>query len=60
VIYTPDAVRGFAVAWWRPDAPARFAVARRTLTPDRPHIDPRDRADALATSHANETTTISS
>ena len=47
VIYTPDAVRGFAVAWWRPDAPDRFAVARRTLTPDRPHIDPRDRADAL-------------
>jgi SAM-dependent methyltransferase len=48
VTYTPDGVPGFAVAWWRPDAPDRFATARRTLTPDRPHIDPRDREDTLA------------
>lgn len=52
VTYTPDDVPGFAIAWWRPDAPARFAAARRALTPDRPHIDPRDRADALGTHDA--------
>lgn len=48
VTYTPGGVQGFAVAWWRPDAPARFAAARRALTPERPHLDPRDREDALA------------
>jgi len=47
VTYTPDGVPGFAVAWWRPDAPARWAAARRSLAPDRPHVDPRDREDAL-------------
>jgi SAM-dependent methyltransferase len=47
VTYTPDGVPGFAIAWWRPDAPARLATARRALTPDRPHVDPRDRDDAL-------------
>jgi len=47
--YTPDGVRGFAVAWWRPDAPSRLARARRALTLERPHVDPRDREDALAT-----------
>jgi hypothetical protein len=52
VTYTPDGVPGFAVAWWRPDAPAHLAVARRTLTADRPHLDPRDREDALAGSAA--------
>jgi hypothetical protein len=48
VTYTPDGVPGFAVAWWRPDAPPRFAAARRALTPERPHLDPRDRDDVLA------------
>lgn len=48
VTYTPASVRGFAVAWWRPDAPDRFVAARRELLPDRPHIDPRDREEALA------------
>jgi SAM-dependent methyltransferase len=48
VTYTPDGVPGFAVAWWRPDAPARFATACRALTPERPHVDPRDREDVLA------------
>jgi hypothetical protein len=48
VSYTPWWVRGFAVAWWRPDGPDRFAFARRALSPDRPHIDARDREDALA------------
>jgi methylase of polypeptide subunit release factors len=48
VTYTPDGVPGFAIAWWRPDAPPRLATARRTLTPERPHLDPRDRDDALA------------
>lgn len=50
VSYTPDGVPGFAVAWWRPDAPVHLATARRALTPDRPHLDPRDRADALGAS----------
>ncbi len=48
VTCTPDGVPGFAVAWWRPDAPPRLATARRALTPERPHLDPRDRDDALA------------
>jgi SAM-dependent methyltransferase len=48
VTYTPADVRGFAIAWWRPGAPARFASVRRALTPDRPHIDPADREEALA------------
>jgi SAM-dependent methyltransferase len=48
VTYTPEGVRGFAVAWWRPDGPDRFAAVRRDLTPGRPHIDPADRAAALA------------
>jgi SAM-dependent methyltransferase len=47
VTYTPDGVPGFAVAWWRPDAPPRLATARRALTPERPHLDPSDRDDAL-------------
>ena len=47
VTYTPDGVPGFAIAWWRPDAPSRLATAARALTPDRPHLDPRDRDDAL-------------
>jgi len=48
VTYTPASVRGFAVAWWRPDAPDRFVTARRALTPERPHLDPSDREDVLA------------
>jgi hypothetical protein len=47
VTYTPDGVPGFAVAWWRPDAPPRLATTRRALTPERPHLDPQDRDDAL-------------
>jgi SAM-dependent methyltransferase len=47
VTYTPDEVRGFAVAWWRPDAPDRFVATARALTPDRPHVDPSDRERAL-------------
>jgi SAM-dependent methyltransferase len=48
VTYTPVGAGGFAVAWWRPDAPHRFVAAHRALTPDRPHLDPRDREDALS------------
>jgi SAM-dependent methyltransferase len=48
VSYTPEGSPGFAIAWWRPDAPDRLVVSRRGLTPDRPHLDPRDREDALA------------
>jgi SAM-dependent methyltransferase len=48
VRYTPDGVPGFAIAWWRPDAPARLVSTHRALTAERPHLDPRDRDDALA------------
>lgn len=48
VTYTPDDSRAFAVAWWRPDGPDRWVAGRRALTPDRPHLDPGDREDALA------------
>jgi len=48
VTYTPVGAGGFAVAWWCPDAPDRFVAAHRELTPDRPHLEPRDRDDALA------------
>lgn len=48
VTYTPDGVRGFAVAWWRPDGPSRLVDVHRALTADRPHLTPRDRDDALA------------
>jgi SAM-dependent methyltransferase len=48
VAYAPGAP-SFGVLWWRPDAPARAAFAYRELTAARPHLDPRDRDDALAT-----------
>jgi SAM-dependent methyltransferase len=48
VAYTPDGAPGFAVAWWRPDAPDRLVVSHRALTPDRPHLEPLDREAALA------------
>jgi SAM-dependent methyltransferase len=49
VAYTPvDATRGFAVAWWRPDAAPRHVSARRLLTEARPHLDHEDLAAALA------------
>jgi SAM-dependent methyltransferase len=48
VHYTPEDVPGFAIAWWRPDAPDRFVATRRALTAERPHLEPRDRDDALA------------
>jgi hypothetical protein len=44
--YTPEPPH-FAVTWWRPDAPPRQIRARRALTIDRPHLDHRDRDDAL-------------
>lgn len=47
VAYTPPGERGYAITWWRPDAPARRVIARRMLTPIRPHLDPRDREEAL-------------
>jgi SAM-dependent methyltransferase len=43
VTYAPD----LAVLWWRPDAPELVATGARTLTPDRPHVDVRDRDDAI-------------
>jgi SAM-dependent methyltransferase len=38
IAYTPPGVRGFAVAWWRPDAEPRLVSARRELTAQRPHV----------------------
>ncbi len=48
VVYTPPGEHGYAITWWTPDAPARRIIARRLLTPIRPHLEPRDREDALA------------
>ena len=48
VVYSPPDVRPFAVTWWQPDAPARRVRVRRELTRARPHLDPRDRDEALA------------
>lgn len=47
VVYTPPSTKAFAMLWWRPDAPARRVVARRPMTPERPHVDLRDRDDAV-------------
>ncbi len=43
VAYAPD----MAVLWWRPDAPELLATAERMLTANRPHVDIRDRDDAI-------------
>jgi SAM-dependent methyltransferase len=48
VVYTPAGTRPFGVAWWRPDAESRQILARRALTPDRPHLDAADRDAARA------------
>lgn len=48
VAYTPDHVRGFAVAWWRPDGENRLVHARRLLTEPRPHLTHEDRITAMA------------
>ncbi len=48
VVYTPPGEHGYAVTWWTPDAPSRRVIARRMLTPIRPHLEPADREDALA------------
>ncbi|MEO6772248.1 MAG: hypothetical protein ABI467_04405 [Kofleriaceae bacterium] len=49
VAYTPAGEpREFAVAWWRPDAAPCRVLARRVLTPARPHLDHTDREAALA------------
>lgn len=48
VVYTPPSTKAFAILWWRPDAPARRVVGRRLMTPERPHVDLRDRDDAAA------------
>jgi len=48
VTYTPPGVPGFAVAWWRPDAPERLIVTRRDLTEQQPHLTFRDYEAAIA------------
>jgi hypothetical protein len=47
VVYTPVDVTAFSVTWWRPHLPARRLTARRLLTPARPHLETRDREDAV-------------
>ena len=47
-VYTPPSTKQFAILWWRPDAAARRVVGRRAMTPQRPHVDLRDRDDAAA------------
>lgn len=48
VTYTPEHARGFAVAWWRPDAPARLVQTRRDLTETQPHLTFADYEAAIA------------
>ncbi len=48
VAYTPEGVRGFAIAWWRPAGENRLIRARRALTACRPHLVHEDRLDAVA------------
>ena len=50
VVYTPEEVRGFAVAWWRPDGEHRLVRARRMLANPRPHLTHEDRLDAMTRS----------
>jgi len=52
VAYTPDGVRGFAIAWWRPDGEDRLVRARRMLANPRPHLTYEDRLDAMTRSLA--------
>jgi SAM-dependent methyltransferase len=47
IAYTPAEVRGFAVAWWKPDGEDRLVRARRPLTEQRPHLTHEDRLAAL-------------
>jgi hypothetical protein len=47
IAYTPEGMRGFAVAWWRPDGEDRLVRARRPLTEQRPHLTHEDRIAAL-------------
>ncbi len=43
VEYTPYGTRPFGVTWWSPDGEPRSYMARRELTPDRPHLEAVDR-----------------
>jgi hypothetical protein len=47
VAYTPAAVRGFAIAWWRPGGENRLVRAHRPLTAWRPHLTHEDRLAAM-------------
>ncbi len=47
VAYTPQNVRGFAIAWWRPDGEDRLVRAHRPLTAARPHLTHEDRLGAM-------------
>jgi hypothetical protein len=48
VSYTPGEDKGFAIAWWRPEAEERLVIRARLLTEDQPHITYDDRLAALA------------
>src|SRR5687767_574708 len=47
VAYTPEGMRGFAIAWWQPDGEERLVRARRELTEWRPHLTHDDRIAAM-------------
>ena len=47
VTYTPSDVRGFGIAWWRPDGEDRLVRAYRPLTESRPHLTHEDRLGAM-------------
>lgn len=47
VAYTPEDVRAFAIAWWRPDGEDRLVRAHRPLTAARPHLTHEDRLGAM-------------
>jgi SAM-dependent methyltransferase len=50
VSYTPPGVRGFAIAWWRPDGEDRVVRTYRPLTAWRPHLTYDDRIAAMTRS----------
>jgi SAM-dependent methyltransferase len=47
VSYTPPGVRGFGIAWWRPDGEDRLVRAHRPLSAGRPHLTHEDRLGAM-------------
>jgi len=44
ISYTPQGVRGFGVAWWRPDGIDRIDTRERELMQAKPHLTHEDYA----------------